>query len=248
MFRRTANLGVVLLLLGGVFNAAPVAAQTVTGTVWEGSGSAAIPGAVVRLLSRDLTVLATTLTDSVGGYVLSAPDPGEFKISAERLGFFPFESPLLRLPNADGVYAADLSMELDPVELQGLTVRAEQRSEIEGGLRRAVGVSLQALAKPLIAREELVDHVVQSHDLLDLMRWSGRGVQIREEADGPCFLLRGFYCLPVYLDGHRLPQNIVDILQIDMLEYVVVLTPNESVLYPGGGVMLYTFRWLWETR
>ncbi len=248
MVRPIANPGVVILLLVGGLNGTPAAAQTITGTVWEGSGSVAVPGAVVRLLSRDLTVLATAVADSLGSYVLLAPDPGEFKISAERLGFFPFESPLLRLPNADGVYAADLSMELDPVELQGLTVRAEQRSELEGGLRRAVGVNLQALAKPVIAREELVDHVIQSHDLLDLMRWSGRGVQIREEANGPCFLLRGFYCLPVYLDGHRLPQNVVDILQIDMLEYVVVLTPNESVLFPAGGVMLYTFRWLWETK
>lgn len=233
-----------------VASTAPAQAQTITGAVLEGSSDAPVPGAVVRLLDSAGEIVTTTLADTIGLYTLHAPSPGRYVISAERLGFHPFESMLLSVSNPDGTYAADLEMTMDPIELQGITVRAEEQAELRDGLRRVVGLDLRSLARDPIDRAQLVSHVERAHDLGAMLRWSQAGaVQVQDDPiEGPCFRVRGRNCLPIYLDGDFVPRNIADVVPLEMLEYVVILNPNESVQYPGGAVLLYTFRWLWWNR
>lgn len=229
--------------------AAPLQGQTISGVVFEGLSETPVPGAVVRLLSADSDILFTTLSDSTGAYTLSAPEPGRFLLSAARLGFFEFVSPLVSASNPEGVYALDLALDLDPVELEGITVRAEQQAGLARGLRRAVGLDPRSLAHEPISRDQLMNHVVQGHMLEDVIRRnSGPRIIIRQDADGPCFLYRNRSCLPVYLDGDRIPKNITTVIPLEMLEYAVIVTANESVQYPGGAVLLYTYRWLWWMR
>lgn len=241
----------VFLCAGALLTAgSTVHAQTITGAVVEGSSDAPVAGAVVRLLDAAGEIVSTTLADTVGLYMLEAPSPGRYVISAERLGFHPFESMLLSVSNPDGTYAADLEMTMDPIELQGITVRAEERAELRDGLRRVVGLNLKSLARDPIDRAQLVSHVERAHDLGAMLRWSQAGaVRVQDDPiEGPCFSVRGRRCLPIFLDGDFVPRNIADVVPLDMLEYVVILNPNESVQYPGGAVLLYTFRWLWWNR
>jgi hypothetical protein len=238
-----------ILLCAGVLAAPSLRAQTITGTVLESSSDTPVPGAVVRLLSADSEILATTLSDSTGTYSLSALDPGNFMLSAARLGFFEFVSPLLSASNPSGIYPVDLALVLDPVELEGITVRAEQQAGLAQGLRRSVGLDPRGLSHKPIGYDQLMAHVVQGHDLVDVVRRdSGPRILIRQDPDGPCFLYRNRSCLPVYLDGDRIPKNIVEVIPVDMLEYAVIVTPTESVQYAGGGVLLFTYRWLWWNR
>lgn len=239
----------VTMLCAALMAAPSLSAQTITGMVVEASGETPVPGALVRLLSPDSAIIATAISDSTGAYTLSAGEPGRFVISAARLGFFEFVSPLLSASNPSGIYPVDLVLILDPVELEGITVRAEQQAGLAQGLRRAIGLDPRGLSHKPIGYDQLMAHVLQGHNVVDVVRRdSGPRILIRQDPDGPCFLYRNRSCLPVYLDGDRIPKNIVDVIPVDMLEHAVIVTPTESVQYAGGGVLLFTYRWLWWNR
>ena len=50
--------------------------------------------------------------------------------------------------------------------------------------------------------------------------------------------------MPVYLNSFRLPQGFTDALPLDMAHAILVLRPDESVLYPAGAVLVFTEAWL----
>lgn len=238
-----------ILLCTGVLAASSLRAQTITGVVVEASGETPVPGALVRLLTPDSAIIATAISDSTGVYTLFAREPGQFVISAARLGFFEFVSPLLSVSNPSGTYPVDLALVLDPVELEGLTVRAEQQAGLARGLRRAIGLDPRGLSHKPIGYDQLMAHDLRGYNLVDVVRRdAGPRIIIRQDLDGPCFLYRNRSCLPVYLDGDRIPKNIIDVIPLGMLENAVIVTPAESVQYAGGGVLLFTYRWLMWNR
>ena len=85
-------------------------------------------------------------------------------------------------------------------------------------------------------------------DLTDILRRGGAaGVFVRETPTTVCVEFRKS-CLPVYLNGMRVPGEIVRDLPLEMLEVGVILQPSESVQYEAGGVLLYTIHWMQEAR
>jgi hypothetical protein len=129
------------------------------------------------------------------------------------------------------------------VPIAGLEITTEQ---LDRQLRLLTGIAPRSLRWDPIRREDLVEHVERAHDLTALMRWGNyAGIEVQEPRVGePCYLVRRYGCLDVYLDGFLLTPETYALVPLDMLETVVVMSPNESIVYPRGAVLMYTLAWL----
>lgn len=198
--------------------------------------------ALVRLLDETGEVRSASAADSLGAFVIRAHGPGTFRLEVERIGYELLVTPLLDAPNADGVYPLELLLERSPIPIRGLEVTTDM---VDVRLRSMTGMDPRSLRWDPIYREGLMSHLDRAHDLTDLMRWSNfAGIEIFERRDGPCYLMRRYGCLPVFLNGFKLIPELFDTVPLDMLETVAVLTPTESVLYPSGAILLYTEAWI----
>ena len=199
--------------------------------------------ALIRLVDDRGDDRAVSLADSVGRYRIEAPRPGEYRLVAERIGYDAFETPLLEASAADGRYAIDLLMRRSPVPIRGIEVSVEQA---ERQIRLMVGMSPRSLRVAPLHREQILDYAERGYDLEDVMRWqSVPGLVVRRTDEGwPCFQVRGRGCLPVYLNSFRLTSDFIDATPVDLASSIVILMPKESILYPGGAVLLYTEAWI----
>lgn len=50
--------------------------------------------------------------------------------------------------------------------------------------------------------------------------------------------------MTVYVNGFPLNPALVRVVPLEGIETIVVLMPGESIVYPAGGVLLYTAGWL----
>ena len=80
------SLVAVVLALGATCSPAGAAQGSVRGSVVDGSGGV-LPGVTVVAASGDGHILATGITDAVGGFVLGALPPGPVRLSFELEGF-----------------------------------------------------------------------------------------------------------------------------------------------------------------
>ena len=242
---RTASAwGLCLLLVAS----RSVEGQTFQGRVLEDAGEAPVATALVSLLDEEGDQVGVSIADSTGAYRVQAPEPGVYRLRAERIGYAPFETPLLEAGMADGIYPVDLLLQTDPYDLPGFTVMSDRVSEEEADreIRLMIGLSPRSLRFPPMGLDVIQDHVDRAHHLGDLLRWENlAGLVVRRDADGPCFSLRGRGCLPVYLNGLRLRRGFVEAVPLEMLYRIVVVTPTDGTLvHPSGAVLLYTEAWL----
>ena len=100
-------------------------AQTIRGTVTEGSSQRPIPGAVVFLIDANQAVVARDLTNESGAYRLTAPRSGTYRVRTMRIGVKPTTSAPQSLA-ADQDITLPLIVESIPVNLS--EVRVERRS------------------------------------------------------------------------------------------------------------------------
>jgi len=219
-----------------------IIAQTIEGRVLDDQDDRPIPTALVRLVDEAGAPLSIAAADSLGFYRITVPTPGVFRLEAERIGYDPFETPPLEVRNDAGVYPVDLLMRRAPLPIVGLAVSAEQ---VDRRVRSMTGIDPRSLRWDPFRRDDLVNHVERAHDLTAMMRWSNLGgVEVFDYLDGPCYLIRRSGCMAVYLNGFELTPESVDMVPLDMLETVVVLSPAESILYPRGAVLMYTEAWI----
>ena len=225
-----------------------LAAQTFQGRVLEDGAETPVATALVSLVDEEGDQVGVSIADSAGAYRLEAPEPGIYRLRAERIGFATFETPLLEARSGEGTYEVDLLLRTDPYDLPGFTVMSDRVSDQEADreIRLMIGVSPRSLRFRPIGFDVIQDHVDRAHQLSDLMRWENlAGLAVRHDLEGPCFSLRGRGCLPVYLNGLRLRREFVETVPLEMLYRVVVVTPTDgSLTYPSGAVLLYTEAWL----
>jgi hypothetical protein len=209
-----------------------------------GDDGVAVEGALVGLYDVDGTQRAATLSDDEGFYRLEAPEPGEYLLGAERIGYSPFRSHLLAMEGRTRTYRIDLEMLRAPVPIEGFTVTAERREEIERQLRLLIGVNPRSLRNPPILRDEIISHWERGRSFPEMLRWSNvGGLTVKPAAEGYCFELRGV-CVPVYLNGMRMQPAWHDMLPLELAESVVVVARNESIQYEGGAILLFTEAWM----
>ena len=223
-------------------------AQTFQGRVLEDAGEAPVATALVSLLDEEGDQVGVSIADSTGAYRVEAPAPGVYRLRAERIGYAPFETPLLEAGRADGTYPVDLLLQPDPYDLPGFTVMSDRVSDEEADreIRLMIGLSPRSLRFSPMGFDVIRDHVDRAHHLGDLLRWENlAGLVVRRDAEGPCFSLRNRGCLPVYLNGLRLRREFVEAVPLEMLYRIVVVTPTDGTLaHPAGAVLLYTEAWL----
>lgn len=238
--------GMVIVLWAGV--ACPVAAQTFQGRVVDDRDEQPVPTALIRLLDENGDQRGLSIADSAGMYRLEAPGPGQYRIEAARLGFENFETPLLEVTVRDGTYPVDLLLRASPVELPGFTIETTRplAEQVERSMRLMLGISPASMRYGPVTFVELQDHIDQNHTLEDVMRWSSfPGMVVTQTTEGPCFSLRGYGCLPVYLNGLIVKRDFILGVPLDMLYSIVVVTPTDGVMqYSAGAVLLYTEAWL----
>lgn len=217
-------------------------AQTVQGRVLDEEDERPVGTAVVRLLDPGGEQRAISAADSLGRYSISVPGPGVYRLRAQRIGYDGMETPLLEMGNADGVYPLDLLVRRAPVPIEGLEVT---NRDVDRRIRLLTGISPATLRWQPLRREELQSHVDRAHDLTALVRWGNyAGIEVMIYDDGPCYLIRRYGCLPVYLDGFALTPETFDMVSLDMLHTVMVVSPNETIQYPRGAVLMYTPGWV----
>ena len=212
------------------------------------SQSAATDSASLNRAIRVSPAISSGTPGESGTPSVVAPEPGVYRLRAERIGFAMFETPLLEVGTADAVYPVDLVVRSDPLELPGFTVETNRLSDeaADRAVQLILGLSPESLRFRPIGFETIQDHVDRAHTLADLLRWAAKaGLVIRTSHEGPCIAVRARGCLPVYLNGLRLRREFVDTVPLEMIYRIVVVTPTDgSMTYLGGAVLLYTEAWL----
>lgn len=232
----------------------PGRAQAIEGRVVDEVRGTALGLAEVRLLTEDMRLVGSTLSDSLGRYGLTAPGPGAHRITADAIGYASLQSPLLSL--AEGItYAIDLELRADPVELDALTVEVEALSAIRRDLRM-FGVRLETLGPRFVGPEEIARRATAG-DFAKVLQWQSipgmriaRTDDLAEPPPGPptvCIQLvagRG-HCAAVVLNGAPVTQEAAYMLPTTNPRAIVVLSPDEATLlygtgHAGGAVLLFT--------
>lgn len=220
-------------------------AQAFEGRVLSESGAEPVDGATVRLLDAAGEPLVAALADSLGRFRLEAPEPGEYRIVARHLGYERLASRLLAVGDPSRTYPVELILTPAPIPIEGIEVTAERVEEVERELRQQIGLDPDALRWEPILRPTIVEHLERGHGVPALIRWTRTpGVTVAGAGEDLCFRYRVRTCLPVYLDGARMRPEFVSAITLEMLEAAVVLSPAESVVYPGGAVLLYSTPWM----
>lgn len=117
----------LLLVVAGLGGSSGAVAQTVQGRVVDAFTGAPLPAVELALLAADAGTAARTVTRPGGAFVLEAPGPGELRLEARALGYFPLEAGPFPLV-AGETLEVTLRLEPDPVELDA-GVRARIRAE-----------------------------------------------------------------------------------------------------------------------
>ncbi len=105
-------------------------AQTFRGVVTDASNAEPVPLAGIYLMDRERNVAATAMADSLGRYVLSSPEPGEYVLVAQRFGYLELESPLVAVAEG-GEYALDFELPPEPLGLAPITVTVRNEELVD---------------------------------------------------------------------------------------------------------------------
>ena len=118
----------ILLALATV-SVIPLSAQSVGGTLVEKTTDRPIQGARILLVAEGGTEVSSTLTSAAGGFLLRAPDPGPYRLRAERIGFESHTSDPFTLA-AGQPLTYHLSVPVRAISLRGVTAGGERRCRL----------------------------------------------------------------------------------------------------------------------
>lgn len=166
--RSGSPLRTMVLLALFVVGATPGSAQTITGVVREASTGRPVVGALVRLLDTMGAPRGTAfLTASDGRYGLRADAPGQYYLTVERIGYATARLGPVEVGD-EGSVVRDLTLLERALELEGLTVEAEERdcdlSDGDGSVVQATWSQVQTAlaAATWTKRQGLLDFRLRS--------------------------------------------------------------------------------------
>jgi hypothetical protein len=187
----------------------PGAAQTVRGTVVEVDDAEVgreregrpVVGATVELLSGGRRLAGTTLTDTLGVFILPAPGPGTFGLRVSHPSYLAYEAGGIDV-GRDETVSLEIRVGRDAIPLEPLVVTARVNALLAGFHRRRTGGGNATF----LTREEIEQRgATRATDLLrglpgvrlDFVRWGM----------GPDIVMQGGFgaCEPtIFLDGVEL--------------------------------------------
>lgn len=242
---RRSGLLALSIVLGGM--AAPEAeAQTIRGRAVDAlAEQSPVPLALVKLVAADGTQVAAALSDDEGWYALDIPTAGRYHIDAEALGWQPYRSALFETTGIEGVFRVDLLMAPEPVRLEGIQVDVDRLAKLRRTIHLSIGRNPTSLRWAPIGRMQIMHHADRGRTIPAMLSFEApAGIFVEDLGGRVCFKFRTS-CLPMYLNGMRAdPSSFAHGIPLEMLEVVVLMTPGESIAYPGGGVFLYSVHWV----
>jgi len=236
---------------------AVLSGQEVVGHVVDETAGQPLAGVDVLLLNADGRIVARTLSDNLGNYVIELSGPGNFKVAADRMGYHRLTSPLGSFVRGQSAIV-DFELPPDPVEIEGIRVEAERRREFEERLT-LYGVRIEDLGNRFIDQAE-IERRQAAKDFGEVLQWSAiAGVNlVRQEnlyqSPGP-FLCVTYLrartaggmnrCALTLLDGQRITLAAAAEIPPEILGAIVFLKPLEATLVlgtdgGGGAVLLFT--------
>ena len=87
MSQAPAFCGLLVFVSLSLRSVVPVSGQTITGTLVDDDTQEGIDGATITLLGSTQNRIRSTLTDSLGHFVLPVPNLGAYYLEAERIGY-----------------------------------------------------------------------------------------------------------------------------------------------------------------
>lgn len=233
-------------------------AQTIQGRVLDQENEQPVGGAIVTLLEPDGDERVRALADSVGRFLITPPESGEYYMVAERFGYFETRSPLIAL-GTEGTAALDLMLVPEPIGLEGLEVSVEERAEQE---LEQLGLTPRQLGNRWIGRERIEAIAVKLDMGAVLERTAQANIRIIRPENltlgsdplGLCVSLQQARtaggmgtCALIVLDG--VPISGVGAMDIDpnAIESIAILEPIEASTFYGtaggsGAVLVWTRR------
>lgn len=109
-----------LLLLAAIPSAS---AQHIRGRVLDVGSNRPIPAVVLTLHAGDSSVVASSVSDAGGAWRLNAPRPGDYYITARRLGYEPWVTQTITIA-ADAALESILRLQQVAITLDPVTARA----------------------------------------------------------------------------------------------------------------------------
>lgn len=205
---------------------AAVAGQQVQGRVVDHGSGAAVPGAAVALEDSTGQVLRRVLADEGGAFWLWHTEPGEFLLSAERIGYAPVTDQTVRLDSGQ-VVRVELRMEPQAVPVEPLRVLA--RREVTRYTADEFYDRMGRLADKgrFVTRDEIEASGVGLPSKV-IERVPGTWIQRtgRSVADNTITLMNyGGVCRPkIYLNGRELPDwsNLDEAVMVDRIEGIEI--------------------------
>jgi hypothetical protein len=131
MIRTLVRSAAVAALLFALPFALPAAAQTVQGTVTESQSTQPVVGARVSLLDAEESVVAFAITDAAGGFRVTAPNAGEYRLWTQRAGLRNTLTRAVPLTAGETVMV-ELRMAPQPAELTAAARELPRRQGISG--------------------------------------------------------------------------------------------------------------------
>jgi hypothetical protein len=254
----------LLLFLGSAWTGfwERAGAQAVQGTVFETGSRQVIPFASFTLLDTTFTAVGGTHADAAGRFRLEAPEPGDYYLLTEALGYEPGLDGILELGEG-GSISVEFFLRPKPIVLDSLVV-AMTRTRVYRGLQQTGYYDRFKMGAGSFITPEEIDRR-NPRDVADLFR-SVPGIQVRREGIGGTriFLYRPNYrgqetCNPrVYVDGmqrmnDRMTEEMApgirleDLVSVSDIAAVEVHTRATSIplLYGGtqagcGAILIWT--------
>ena len=126
--RKRCGLASCILLLTfviGVAKASVASAQSIQGVLVEIESRQPLEGAMVVLLDLEGATPRSTLTDADGRFLLNVPDPGQYALRVDRIGYESVTSPMLTVRSGE-VLRYNMEIEVRPISLRAISVVAEE--------------------------------------------------------------------------------------------------------------------------
>ena len=156
--------------------------QVVRGRLVDAADAAAITGAMITLMDRGGRAVEQVLTRSDGSqFELRAPEPGEYRLMAERIGYATTFSAFFSI-NAGQTLTVQLSAPVEAVSLKGISAAVGPRCQVRPEEGLAVAKVWNEARKALAAASWTQERGLYRYEMLGIKRMlDDRGQRVESE-------------------------------------------------------------------
>ena len=182
LHHRLAPVATALWLAALAATPAVASGQVVRGRLVEAESGDAVGGAMATLENRSGRRLVQSLTRTGSGlFQLDAPDPGEYRVRADRIGYATTYSKWFRLGAADTL-SLRIEAPVEAVSLEGVVAEADRRCRVRPADALAVGRVWEEARKALAAAAWTQSRGMYDYELLGFVRQlDRRGRKVESE-------------------------------------------------------------------